>query len=384
MTMNFEFATASKIVFGQESHKKIGHIAQGYGHRCLVVTGTNLERAKRLLNILDESKLVYSTYSVQGEPTIDQIEAGIHAVKAFQGNVVIGFGGGSVIDSAKAIAGLATNPGRLLEYLEVIGDNKPLSVPALPCIAIPTTAGTGAEVTKNAVLTSQEHRQKVSLRSPYLLPAVALVDSTLCHDLPPDLTANTGLDALTQLIEPYLSNRANPFTDALCLKGIECAKRSLKRCFQNGTDAPAREEMSLASLFGGIALANAGLGAVHGFAGAIGGMFHAPHGAICAALLPFVMQANIHALQKQDSQHPYLDRFRHLASLLTHSSDPEQAVQWVRNLCRDLQVKPLHCYGITQSDIPAIVQKSQKASSMKANPIVLSPEELTEILERAK
>jgi alcohol dehydrogenase class IV len=376
--MNFEFTTATKIVFGQGAHKQLGAVAANYGRRCFVVTGANPDRFHRVSDVLGD--LTYSVYPIKGEPSIEQIEAGVQAAKTFRSELIIGFGGGGAIDAAKAIAGLATNPHEITDYLEVVGQGQPLTVPALPCIAVPTTAGTGAEVTKNSVITAREHRQKVSLRSPYLLPVVALVDSTLTHELPPEMTATTGLDALTQLIEPYVSSRANPLTDALCLKGIECAKLSLRKCFQNGTDIAARDDMALASLFGGIALANAGLGAVHGFAGAIGGMFQAPHGAVCATLLPHVIRANIRALQERAPQHRSLERYRTLALLLTNSNEPEQVAEWVSALLHDLGIKPLGNYGIQKSDIPTIVEKSQRASSMKANPIVLTTEELTAIL----
>lgn len=189
------------------------------------------------------------------------------------------------------------NGGDPLDYAEVIGHGRPLERRSLPLIAIPTTAGTGAEVTRNAVIGSPEHRVKVSLRSPLMLPEVAIVDPELTRDLPPALTASTGLDALTQLIEPLVSCRTNPLTDALCRSGIQRAARSLRRAVEHGEDLVAREDMSLASLFSGLALANAALGAVHGLTGPLGGMFEASHGALCASLLPAVMEANVRALR---------------------------------------------------------------------------------------
>jgi alcohol dehydrogenase class IV len=292
--MRFEFATAGRILFGPGSHEELGSIAGEFGKRALIVHGSNAARAKPLLVALGAAKMEYSCFEVRGEPTVEQIADGVNQARLAESELIVGFGGGSVIDSAKAIAGLATNPGAILDYLEVIGKGKQLSVPALACVAIPTTAGTGAEVTRNSVLASLEHRVKVSLRSPFLLPRLAIVDPKLTIDLPPSVTASTGLDAFTQLIEPYVSIRANPVTDGFCIEGMRRVARSLRRAYDEGQDLQAREDMALASLFGGLALANAGLGAVHGFAAPVGGMFHAP-GAVCAALLPHVTAVNLRA-----------------------------------------------------------------------------------------
>lgn len=290
-----------------------------------------------------------------------------------------------MIDSAKAIAGLVTNPGAILDYLEVIGKGKQLAVPALACVAIPTTAGTGAEVTRNAVLASLEHQIKVSLRSAFLLPRIAIVDPTLTIDLPCSVTASTGLDALTQLIEPYVSIRANPVTDGLCIEGMRRVARSLRRAYERGQDLAAREDMALASLFGGLSLANAGLGAVHGFAAPIGGMFHAPHGAICAALLPHVMRVNLRALRGRLPDSDSLRRYDSVAKILTGSNEATaiDGVNWVSELCKAVQVPGLRAYGVTVRDSSALVAKAAKASSMKANPIVLTEDELTEALQAA-
>jgi alcohol dehydrogenase class IV len=252
-------------------------------------------------------------------------------------------------------------------------------------IAIPTTAGTGAEVTRNAVLASPEHRVKASLRSPHLLPRVALVDPELTLNLPPDLTASTGMDALTQLIEPYVCLRANPMTDGVCVEGMRRAARALRRVFELGTDAAAREDMALASVFGGMALANAGLGAVHGFAAPIGGMFPAPHGAVCAALLPGVMAANVRALQERTPESPALRRYDEVARLLTARPQATAAdgVAWTKELCSALQIAPLRTWGLVEADVPGVVEKALQASSMKANPAALTVEELRAVLTAA-
>src|SRR3984893_4689763 len=339
VVMRFEFATAGRIIFGPGAQEELGMMAGELGQRVLVVRGSNPARSEALLGILEAANLEYSCFEVHGEPTVEQIAEGVNQARLAQSDQVAGFGGGSVLDSAKAIAGLVTNPGAILDYLEVIGRGKQLSIPALPCVAIPTTAGTGAEVTRNSVLASPEHRVKVSLRSPFLLPRLAIVDPKLTADLPSAVTASTGLDALTQLIEPYVSIRSNPVTDGFCVEGMRRIVRSLRRAYEQGQDLNAREDMALASLFGGMALANAGLGAVHGFAAPIGGRFPAPHGAVCAALLPHVMEANLRALRERQPAAGALRRYEEIARLLTGhpTATADDGVEWVRKLVTDLQ-----------------------------------------------
>jgi alcohol dehydrogenase class IV len=324
-----------------------------------------------------------TTFSISGEPTLDSVRQGVIAAR--QCDLVIAIGGGSVIDGAKAIAAMATNPGDPLDYLEVIGKGQPILRQPLPFIAVPTTAGTGSEVTRNAVLGSPEHGVKASLRSAMMLAKVAIVDPDLTRDLPPALTASTGLDALTQLIEPFVSPRANPMTDAFCRDGMKRAGAFLELAYTDGHNAQARENMSLASLLGGLALANAGLGVVHGFAAPIGGMFDAPHGAVCAAVLPHGMRANIQALRGRAPEHPSFKRYQEVAQLLTKNCEAtaEDGAAWVAQLCQRLSIQPLGAYGVTERHIPDLVEKAARASSMKANPIVLTPAELTRILEQA-
>jgi len=381
----FEFATAPRIVFGAGALRDAGRIAKDFGHRALIVTGRSSGRASALNLMLEEQGIARWTLALAGEPKIEDVERGVRLARSEGCDLVIGFGGGSAIDAAKAVAALTTNGGEVLDYLEVIGRARPLTHSPLPVIAVPTTAGTGAEVTRNAVLASPEHRVKVSLRGPRMLPRVALVDPELTCALPAELTATTGLDALTQLIEPYVSCKANPLTDSICAEGMRRAARSLRRVFDNAADKSAREDMALASLFGGLALANAGLGAVHGFASPIGGMFPAPHGAVCAALLPRVMEANIIALRERAPGGEALRRYNEVARLLVGRDrvGAAEGVTWVADLCSHLKILPLHRYGITAGDAPAIVAAAMKASSMKANPIELTPEELRGILERA-
>jgi alcohol dehydrogenase class IV len=383
--MRFEFATATRIIFGTGTLREVGPIAAEMGSRALVVTGRTVTRAKPLLDLLAAQGIETVTFSVAGEPTTKVVRLGTQRAREADCDLVIGFGGGSVLDTGKAIAALLTNGGAPLDYLEVVGRGQPLTRPSAPCIAIPTTAGTGAEVTRNAVLLSPEHRVKVSLRSPLMLPRLALVDPELTYSMPPEVTASTGLDALTQVMEPYVSNRANPLTDALCREGMQRGARSLRRAYEHSDDATAREDMALTSLFGGLALANAKLGAVHGFAGPIGGMFPGPHGAVCACLLPHVMAINVQALQKRSPESEALRRYDEIARILTTNdkATADDGVAWVRELCQALQVPSLAAYGMTEDDFPLLIEKASVASSMKGNPVQLTPNEMREILARA-
>jgi alcohol dehydrogenase class IV len=385
MSTLFEFATAARIIFGRGKLSEVGAIAKQFGNRALVVTGSSTNRIARLMEHLSASAIRTSTFTIPGEPTVERVAEGVQFINSERCDHIIAFGGGSAIDAAKAIAALGANEGDAFDYLEVIGRGKPLLHPSIPVIAIPTTAGAGTEVTRNAVLTSPAHRVKVSLRGPTVLPRVALVDPELTRDLPPRLTASTGLDALTQLIEPYVSIRACAITDPLCLDGIARVSRSLRRACTAGGDCTAREDMALASLFGGMALANAGLGAVHGFASPIGGMFPAPHGEVCAALLPHVMEANLQALRNRKSHSEALDRYDAIARILTGNPKAvaDEGASWVRSVCQDIAIAKLSKFGITHNDVPSIVEAALKASSMKSNPIVLRPEELAEILGAA-
>jgi alcohol dehydrogenase class IV len=381
--MRFEFATANRIVFGAGTLAEVAPVAAKMGRHAFVVTGRSIDRAAPLLEQLEQQGLKITTFAIAKEPTIDLALDGVQQARAAGCDLVIGFGGGSVIDGGKAIAALLTNSGDVLDYLEIIGRAQPLTEAPAPYIAIPTTAGTGAEVTRNAVLASPKHRVKVSLRSPLMLPDVAVVDPELTYSMPPTITASTGLDALTQVMEPYVSVMANPLTDTLVLEGMQRAAHALRRAYENGQDSTARESMAVASLFGGLALANAKLGTVHGFSGVMGGMYPtAPHGIICARLLPHVMEANVRALQSRQPDSPALSRYDDIGQLLTGQATATAAdgVTWVQQLCRALAVPPLTEFGLTKNDIPDIVTKAEKASSTKGNPIVLTADELTAIL----
>lgn len=376
--MRFEFATATRIVFGCGAAAQLPELAGAFGRRALVVTGRNTERCAAMVSALQRHGIECTVFSVDGEPSVDLVRSGATEARQRRCELVIGIGGGSAIDAGKAIAALAANSGDLLDYLEVVGKGNPIEKPPLPFLAVPTTAGTGAEVTRNAVVGSPEHGVKASMRSPLMLPKVALVDPELTLDVPPDVTASTGLDALTQLIEPYVSARANAMTDMFCLQGMRLAAWALPVVYKNGQDRQAREAMSYAALLGGLALANAGLGVVHGFAAPIGGMFNAPHGAVCAAVLPHGMAANIQALRKRQPGGEAMPRYRTVAEILTRDARarPSDGVDWVLALCRKLGIRSLSAFGVAAQDAEMLADKASNASSMKSNPITLTRQEL--------
>lgn len=383
--MRFEFATATRIIFGPGTLKEVAPLSAEMGKRACVITGHTIKRAKSLLEQLDQQEIEYVTFSIAGEPTTTIAKAGVELARQAKSNLVVSIGGGSVLDTGKAVAAMLTNRGDLEDYLEVVGAGKPLSHSPVPHIAIPTTAGTGAEVTRNAVLNVPEHHVKVSMRSPLMLPRLAVVDPVLTYSMPPSVTASTGLDALTQLMEVYVSNKANPLTDGICREGLKRAGRSLRRAYDDGGNQTAREDMAMASLFSGLGLANAKLGAVHGFAGPLGGMISASHGAICARLLPFVMDTNVRALKSREAKSVALARYDEIAQLLTGKAAAQAAdgVTWVQGLCAVLKVPSLAEFGLKEQDFPTIVEKSQRSSSMKGNPIELTEDELLEILREA-
>jgi alcohol dehydrogenase class IV len=383
----FEFMTAPRIIFGAGALAQIGALVadMSAARRAFVVTGIGLARAEPLVAHLRAAGVEALLFATNGEPKVETALEGAMQVRAAGCDVVIGFGGGAAIDAGKAIAALATNPGDPLDYLEVIGRAQPLVQPPLPYIAVPTTAGTGSEVTRNAVLASEEKQVKVSLRSPMMIPRIALIDPELQRTLPSAVTASSGMDALTQVIEPYVSLKANPITDAVCREGMMRGGRALRRAYDQPDDVSARADMAVTALFSGMALANAALGAVHGFAGPLGGMYPAPHGAICARLLPIVMQVNLRALRSRLPDSPALPRYEQVACLLTGDAQAtaDDGVAWAFALRDALGIPGLGAYGVTPAAFDDIAQKALRASSMKGNPLPLTEAEMVEILEQA-
>jgi alcohol dehydrogenase class IV len=381
--MQFEFATVPRLVFGSGSALMLPAAVREYGSNVLLVRGSSASRAAGLVANLRAEGLHVTEFAIEEEPAVPVIRDGARTAKGH--DCVIGFGGGSAIDSAKAIAALAPNSGEPLDYMEVVGKGKRLEFEPVPCVAIPTTAGTGAEVTRNAVIASPEHGMKASLRGAHVLPRLAIVDPDFTANLPPEITAYTGLDALTQLIEPYTSCRANAFTDNLCVDGMRRVANSIRSVFNQPHNEPARESMSYASLLSGLALSNAGLGAVHGFAAPLGGMLKAHHGALCAAVLPHALRVNIRAVRQRLTNGELIARYGRVAQMLTgkDNAEAEDAVSWVSDLCQELSIQSLRAYGLKKEQIPALVDQASRASSMKANGLPLFPDELTEIAERA-
>jgi alcohol dehydrogenase class IV len=378
----FEFATAGRIIAGAGRVAELPGLLAGLGSRVLLCTGANPARHAGLLAGLGRPTVVLE---VAAEPTVELVRAGVAAAREHGADVVAAIGGGSVIDTGKAIAMLVGNGGDPLDYLEVIGSGRAITQPAVPCIAVPTTAGTGAEVTANAVLASPEHRLKASLRSPLMIPRIALVDPQLTVSCPPPVTAASGLDALTQCLEPLVSPRASPLTDGLASEGLRRAAAGLRAAYADGEDLTARADMATCALLGGMALANAKLGAVHGLGGVIGGIAEVPHGIACATLLAPVIEANVRALRSEDQGgqevHRALDRYARAARLLT--GEPAASVQdglaWIRQTLTLLAVPGLATFGVGPQHADEIAAKALTSSSMQGNPVALNHGDLKAI-----
>lgn len=382
--MKFTFATAGRIFFGVgEAEAQLPALSSALGQRWLVVSGAQPGRHARWLEKLAARAEIH-LFPVAGEPSVASIEAGLDAARACAASGVVAIGGGSAIDAAKAIAALAGQGGPWQDHLEIVGRGLPLSQPGLPCAALPTTAGTGAEVTRNSVILVPEKRLKVSLRHDFLLPRVVIVDPALTLGLPPEITAATGLDALTQLIEPYTTPSATALTDSLCREAIPRAARALPLVCRDGKHSAGRTEMAFASLCGGLALANARLGAVHGLAAVLGGMTGLGHGEICARLLPEVTAANIRLLQRAHGEAPALRRYAEVARWVTNdpSAGANELVTWLRDLSAGLPLPVWQGWRVEPSAFPTIARQAQQSSSMQGNPIALPLHELVDILER--
>lgn len=380
----FSFSTAGRIIFGPGTADQVSAEAARMGRRVLLVTGSTA-RTGNLETRLSAGGMSCSLFHISREPDVEMVAAGAQLARDERCDMVIGFGGGSVMDSAKAIAALITNQRPIVDYLEVIGYAMPLEQTPAPCIVIPTTAGTGSEVTRNAVIRSPQHRIKVSMRSQGMLPDLAVIDPQLTLTLPPDITAATGFDALTQLLEAFVSAKANPLTDGLCREGLTRCARALKTVYHQGENLDARTDMAVASLFSGLALANAGLGAVHGIAGPLGGMIDAPHGAVCARLLPVVAGANVTALHQKSPHSPTMERFREIARVLTGQpeADIHEGIDWLQAAARELDIPPLIQWGLKEADVTELVDHAQRASSMRGNPVKLDRATVTSIIHEA-
>jgi len=381
--MNVDFSTVKRIVFGVGRISFLREIISNYGKRVLIIKGKKFPDPGTLFAICENANVEWNCFNVEKEPNIETINRAVELGREKESDFVIGFGGGSVIDTGKAASAMLNNQGSVLDYLEVVGKGKPLKSPSKPYIAIPTTAGTGSEVTRNAVISVPEKKVKVSMRNAYLLPDVAIVDPEFTYGVPKTITSVTGMDAFTQVIEPYVSRYSNPMVDMFCRNAIPKGASYLLRVWVDGDDYEARQNISWVSLMGGLALANAKLGAVHGFAGPIGGMFNVPHGAICAALLSSVMLVNAEILSNRGDDFEKLSRFEDIARWVTgvENATIEEGVEWIASLCKKMEIPRLSELGIKKIDFPAIIQKSKNSSSMKGNPIQLTEQEMAKVLE---
>ena len=385
MTSNFKFDLhlPPRVIFELGSRSQIINIIESFGKRALLIHSKSHPLISGIIQEINDSNIELVPLAVTGEPSTESISEILSRTTGKKFDCIVGIGGGSVIDSAKAVSTLLANPGTITDYLEIVGKNLPINNSPIPCIAVPTTAGTGSEVTKNAVLSVGEKKIKVSLRSTRMIPRVAIIDPELTYSMPAEVTASTGMDAIIQLIEPFISNKANSFTDGICREGLKAASGSIRKVFYNPSDSDGRAGMSYASLCGGIALANSGLGAVHGIAGVIGGMYSKPHGQICAALLNGTLEINIKAIARRQGENPCRQKFRELAVILTGRADADESdvTLWSKEICHDLEIPSLSALGISRCEFDVICEKAAISSSMKGNPILLTPEELNEILE---
>jgi alcohol dehydrogenase class IV len=382
---HFDLALPADVRFGAGRVGEVPSAVVALGaSRVLIVTGRSTLRAEPIRLALTAAGVSSVVVGIGGEPSVEVVRDTVTLLADEGCDAVLGFGGGSALDVGKAAAVLARTRADPLDHLEVVGAGRPMVQAGVPFVAVPTTAGTGSEVTRNSVVSSGG--VKASLRSPLMLPKVAVVDPDLLSGLPRPTIAHSGMDALSQLIEPLLSQRANPFTDALALDGVRRSARSLRRAAEEGMNDPGvREDLALASLFGGLCLANSGLGAVHGLAGAIGARLSAPHGAVCAAVLAASVAVNLRALRDRAPDHPALARLTEVATVLTGEPDarPEDAISWLDDLTTALAIPGLAGYGLQESEMAAVVAAAQRASSMRANPIPLTDAEVREIVTRS-
>lgn len=379
MTNAFNLLTPQEIVFGRGQIAQLNERATKLGSRALIVHGRSPGRLEHVFQSLSDLDVV-QTLSIGKEPDLETLINAVTEGKSLGVEVVLGIGGGSVMDSAKVLAAMLPSNTDLMSHLEVVGQGLPLTARRLPLILVPTTSGTGAEVTRNAVIDVPDAKRKVSLRDAQLLPELALIDPALTDHCPRLVTLHSGLDAITQVIEPYVSSRATAFTDMLCVEAIPKGLRALRH-LMNAESEQARDDLAQVSLFGGLALANSGLGVVHGIAGPLGGLCGAPHGAICGALLPAGIAANRkHAVNAETGAR--LDRvIGWIAEVFDSSTDRALLVfrQWIaRNGLRGLA-----SLGVTEEHITLTAHTAASSSSMKANSVVLPTEVIDAIMRES-
>ena len=386
--MRFVFRTAGEITFGPGTAAHAPAVAARFGRRVmLVVGGRSLERSGMLDRFEREilgAGMSATRWAVTAEPDVAAIDEGTRLCRDARIDVALAIGGGSVLDTAKAVAALAVNGGRAVDYLEDLGNKSPRTIERapLPVVAVPTTAGSGAEVTRNSVLRVPEARVKRSLRSDLLIPRAAIVDPELSSTTPRSVAASSGLDALTHLVEAYVSLGAQPTTDRLAVEGIRLAAGALWLLAEEKATHESNAAMALASLWGGMALANAGLGAVHGLVAPLGGRYSIPHGAGCGCLLAATLRTNVVALRARSPTSATLERYATVARALVRNGERtiEQAADAIDALRRALGIGTLARYGVLASELAEVVSQA-RGGSMRSNPVDLTDTELERILE---
>ena len=388
---DFSVSRIPRIEFGPGVLGKLPAIARGYGTKALIVTGSHSFQYSANWSVLvaglEASGMSFQTISVSGEPSPQLVDAAVQAMRPHQIDVVIGIGGGSALDAAKAIAGLLRPGNSVMDHLEGVGPELPYHGPSVPFIAIPTTAGTGSEATRNAVLSVRgENGFKKSFRDEKLVAEYALVDPDLLATCPPEVIAANGMDALTQLLESYVSSRSTPLTDSLAWGGMKAARDGLLALHASAEDAEARNRMAYAALISGITLAQVGLGSVHGLAAPLGAFFPIPHGAACGTLIGEATRVNIDAMRRRDPHNPALEKYALVGRLLSKRACPEQAeahaalLEILETWTLALHLPGLGQFGVKLADIPRVVSHC-RGSSMKTNPIVLEDGEIAALLE---
>ncbi|KPM01869.1 iron-containing alcohol dehydrogenase [Vibrio splendidus] len=378
----FQFMTSTKIIFGDGALPASLSLFNQYGYSVLLVTGNTLERTSLVTDYLDAQSMRYQHIAVSGEPNIKMVEEAATSARRFKPDMVVAMGGGSAIDMGKALAAVLPNQGNLYDYVEVVGRNVPLKTKPLPFIAIPTTASTGAEVTKNAVLKSGQDQVKISLRSPDMLADVAIVDPALTHGTNPHLSGRGAMDAFTHLMEAYVCGEPNPLTDMICEEGLRKLSCSvIQACIYD--EPQARSDLAFASMLGGMAITNAKLGAAHGLASALGGKISAPHSVITARLAPFVMLENI-AVAKEQQRNDILARYQRIAQIVTGNVEAkeEEAIAWLSEVLDTLKLPSLLEFGVCEAQFDEVSADALKSVAIKGNPLPLNQERLVHILKQ--
>ncbi len=378
----FQFMTSNRIVFGEGALERSLSLIKQYGYSVLLVSGKHSERARPVIDYLNEQKLRYQHVAISGEPNITMVEETAIVGRRFSPSLVVAIGGGSVLDMGKALAAIIPNQGNVYDYVEVVGRCVPLKTKPLPMIAIPTTASTGSEVTQKAVLKSGQDKVKVSLRNPDMIPDVAIVDPTLTYGTDPLVSGRGAMETFTHLMESYVCGDPNPLTDMICEEGVRKLSRAiLPGCLND--DKQARADLSFSAMLGGVASTNAKLGAAHGLASALCGKLEAPHSVITARLAPYVMSENVNAA-RIEGREDVLNRYTHLAELLTGDVDAtiDDGIVWVEEMLDILGLPDISNFGVCMTSFEQVAEDALKSNSIKGNPIPLTKERLVYILNQ--